>query len=211
MSLSGYFNNKKIDQVKSIQDKISIDILSSETQFSLLSELSCQDVSRSNLSSELNSLAEKISYSEENIGNKDTDIIELKKFYSLLEIKDFLLMKKINERCNTKTYSILYFYTTANNCSECIKQAYVLTSLREKYPDLRVYSFDYNLDLSALRAMISIYKIEDTKLPAIVVSDKLTTGFQSIEDVEKLLPSMVKEYQKAEAEKLKAEEEAKKQ
>jgi len=33
--LSNYFGNKKIDQLKSIQDKIAIDILSSETQFSL--------------------------------------------------------------------------------------------------------------------------------------------------------------------------------
>lgn len=204
ISLSGYLNNRKLAEVQGIQDKISIDILSSETQFSLLSELSCQDVSRSNLSSELNSLAEKIAYSENNIGNTNDDVIELKKFYSLLEIKDFLLMKKINERCNTKTYSILYFYTTEVNCSECTKQGYVLTALREKYPDLRVYSFDYNLDLSALRAMISIYKVEDTKLPALVVNDKLTTGFQSIEDIEKLIPDLVKEQEALE--KAKAEE-----
>lgn len=204
--LAGYLNNKKIDQIKSIQNTISIDILSSETQFSLLSELSCQDVSRSNLSSELNSLAERIAFSEENIGNANTDVIELKKFYSLLQIKDFLLMKKINERCEISTYSILYFYTTAKNCSECIKQGYVLTSLREKYPELRVYSFDYNLDLSALRAMISIYTIEDTKLPALVINDKLSTGFRSIEEIEALLPELVEEHQKIEQEKLDAED-----
>ena len=45
--LSNYFGNKKIDQLKTIQDKISIDILSSETQFSLLSELSCKNISDS--------------------------------------------------------------------------------------------------------------------------------------------------------------------
>ena len=32
-ALSNYFGNKKIDQLKSIQDKIAIDILSSETQW----------------------------------------------------------------------------------------------------------------------------------------------------------------------------------
>ena len=41
--LSNYFSNKKIDQLKSIEDKISVDLMSSETQFSLLQELSCKD------------------------------------------------------------------------------------------------------------------------------------------------------------------------
>jgi len=34
--LSNYFGSKKINELKTIQDKIAIDILSSETQFSLL-------------------------------------------------------------------------------------------------------------------------------------------------------------------------------
>ena len=38
--LSSYFNNKKIDQLKGVEDKISIDLMSSETQFSLLQEMS---------------------------------------------------------------------------------------------------------------------------------------------------------------------------
>lgn len=188
--LSEYFSNRKLAEIKSIQESISIDILSSETQFSLLKELSCKDVSASTLSGELNSLAEKIDYSEENLG-KDDEIGELKKYYSLLEIKDFLLMQEITERCGVDLYSILYFYTTATNCSECVKQGHVLTTLREKYPELRVYSFDYNLDLSAVRALISIYKIEDTKLPALVIGDDVITGFQSVEDVEKNLPELV--------------------
>ncbi len=199
---SDYFANRKIKQIKDIQNTISIDILSSETQFSLLSELSCKDVDNSTLSKELNSLAVKISYSEENIG-KSSEVTELKKYYSLLEIKDFLLMNKISERCGKKIVSVLYFYTTESNCSECVKQSYVLTELREKYPELRVYSFDYNLDLSALGSLISIYKIEDTKLPATVIAGKLYTGFQSIESIEKLIPEIVQalEKQKAETEK----------
>lgn len=193
---SNYFNTKKLDQISNLQNAISIDILSSETQFSLLSELSCKEVSVSSaLSPELNSLAEKISYTEENI--KDiAKVTELKKYYSLLEIKDYILMNKIGERCGKKVISVLYFYTTEANCSECTRQGYVLSALREKYPDLRVYSFDYTLDLSALRALISIYKVEDTKLPAIVVNGNLLTGYKTIEDIEKLLPELNKVVEK---------------
>ena len=196
--LSEYFSNRKIEQLRSIQESISIDILSSETQFSLLSELSCKDVSASTLSNELNTLAEKIEFSEKNLGNEN-EISQLKKYYSLLEIKDYLLMQQITDRCNEKLFSILYFYTTANNCSECVKQSYVLTELRATYPELRVYSFDYNLDLSALRALVSIYGVEDTKLPALIVGDEMVTGFRSIEEIEAMLPELVKIREEREA------------
>jgi len=186
--LSSYLNSKKINQLKSIENTISLDLMSSETQFALLEELSCKDVSTTVLSSELNSLADKISYSENNIGIENVDVISLKKSYSLLEIKDYLLMKKITERCGQESIFILYFYKN-DNCDDCTKQGYVLTSLRETYPNLRVYSFDYNLDISAIKAMISIYKVPDN-LPAIVINGKVYSGLQTIEDIEKTFPEL---------------------
>lgn len=181
--ISNYFSNMKISQLKSIQDKISIDILSSETEYSLLSDLSCKNVSDSVLSGELDDLGHKLEWSQQNIGNTD-EVSYLKKYYSLLEIKDYLLMKKISSRCGVKSAFILYFYTTAQNCSECEKQGIVLSTLRDKYPDLRVYSFDFSTDLSAVKAILSIYKIQDTKLPALVIDDELLTGFQSIDSLD---------------------------
>jgi len=181
--LSNYLGDKKIEQLKSIQDKISIDILSSETQFSLLSELSCKNISDSVYSPELGELGNKLEWSQNNLGATD-EVTYLRKYYSLLQIKDYLLAKKISERCGMKSAFILYFYTTAEHCSECEKESLVLTSLREKYPDLRVYSFDYSTDLSAVRAMLQIYKIKDTELPALVLDDTLLTGFHDILDLE---------------------------
>lgn len=189
--LSSYLSNKKIDQLKNIESKISLDLMSSETQFNLLEEISCKDISNTVLSSELNSLAEKISYSENNMGSNNDTVISLKKYYSLLEIKDYLLMKKITERCGEKSIFILYFYKN-DKCEECTKQGYVLTSLHDKYPNLRVYSFDYNLDLSAIKAMISIYKVPDN-MPAMVINGKVYSGLKTAEDIEELIPSIVKE------------------
>jgi hypothetical protein len=180
--VSNYFSNKKLVQLKDIQDKISIDILSSETQFSLLSDLSCKNVSGSLLSDELNDLAGKLEWGQKNLGASET-VSYLKKYYSLLEIKDYLLMKKISSRCGVKSAFILYFYTTAENCTECERQSIVLSNLREQYPELRVYSFDYSTDLSAVRSMLQIYKIKDTLLPALVVNDTVLTGFKSEDDL----------------------------
>src|SRR6185369_8085967 len=85
--LSNYFGNKKINQLKAIQDKISIDILSSETQFSLLSELSCKNISDTVYSPELSELGSKLEWSEKNLGSTE-EVTYLKKYYSLLQIKD---------------------------------------------------------------------------------------------------------------------------
>ncbi|MBP6912769.1 MAG: hypothetical protein KBB86_02445 [Candidatus Pacebacteria bacterium] len=189
--LSSFLNNRKLDEVKTIQDKISIDILSSETQFQLLQELSCKDVSATSLSSELNELSKKISFSEENIKNQD-QVLELKKYYSLLQIKDYLLMEKIRSKCKVSVVPVFYFYTTEENCSDCVKQSAVLTELRSEYPELRVYSFDYNLKLSALQSLIKIFKVEDTKLPAVYMNEKLFTGFQSKDMILKTFPELEK-------------------
>ncbi|MDE2399652.1 MAG: hypothetical protein KGL67_01410 [Patescibacteria group bacterium] len=189
--LSNYFGNKKIDQIKSIQDKIAIDILSSETQFSLLSELSCNNISDAVFSSELGELGNKLEWGQENLGNKD-ELTYLKKYYSLLEIKDYILAKKISERCKVKSAFILYFYTTVENCSVCEREGIVLSSLRDKYPELRVYSFDYTTDLSALKAMLQIYKIKDTELPAVVLDDQVLTGFHSVEELDAMVQKSFK-------------------
>ncbi len=189
--LSNYLGEKKLGELKTIQDKLAINILSSETEFSLLSELSCKNISSSVLSDQLNELADKLEWGQKNLGTTD-EVSSLKKYYSLLEIKDYLLMKKISTRCGTKAAFILYFYTTAEYCSLCEKQALALSSLRDKYRELRVYSFDYSIDLSAVKAMLKIYKIEDTKLPALVVDDDVLTGFRSMDELESIVKKSFK-------------------
>lgn len=187
--LSNYFSQKKLEEIRNIQDKISIDILSSETQFSLLEESLCKDIGTGTLSTELANLEEKLSYTESQRGVNDPEVQTLKKYYSLLEIKDYLLMNRISEKCKRNPLSIIYFYSTNNDCKDCEREGYVLTRLREIYPDLRIYSFDYNMDLSAVKTLISINKIEN-KLPAIIIKDKTYYGFQSIEDLEKAVPEL---------------------
>lgn len=187
--LSNFFAQKKLDEIRNIQDKIAIDILSSETQFSLLEESSCNDIGDGTLSKELGSLEERLSYTEGQRGSNDEEVKTLKKYYSLLEIKDYLLMNKITEKCNTTPISIIYFYSSDNTCEDCEREGYVLTKLRETYPELRVYSFDYDIDLSAVKTLISINKVKD-ELPAIIVKGKTYYGFQSIEDLENAIPEL---------------------
>lgn len=203
---SNRLNQNKLDEIRQIEDTISIDILSLETQFDLFEELSCENITDSILSKELNDLASKIEYGEKNF-DLDGELLSLKKYYSLLQIKDFLLMQKATERCNLNIESIIYFYGR-EDCEDCGKQGYILTDLRQEYPELRVYSFDYYMDLSAIDALKSIYKI-DQNLPALIINGRVYKGFKSREDIETIMPELLKIKEKREAEQ-KALEEAEK-
>ena len=189
---SNYFNNRRINELRDIEDKISTDILSLETQFDLLEEVSCEDFKDTPvLTPELNALAARLNYTEDQLGSNNDEVVRLKRIYSLLLIKDSLLSKRIATECKTNPVSIMYFYSNKGDCEDCKKQGYVLTELQQRYPSLRIYAFDYNLDLSAIDSMKTIYKIESS-LPSLVIEDKTYTGFKSVEDLEKLLPDTLK-------------------
>lgn len=189
--VNNLLSSKKEADIKGVQDQISLDILSSETQFDLLNEVSCKNVDDSILSQEINSLATKLSYMESN--NNGTSIAELtylKKYYSLLQIKDYILMQRLSVKCNFKPISILYFYGNKDVCPQCVDMSYILTKLRETYPEVRIYSFDTNLQLSALNTLRTINKISETQLPAVIIGDQTITGFRNYDDLKSLIPEL---------------------
>ncbi len=185
--ISNYFNTNKISELKVMGDKISLDILSSETQFSLLAESSCNNMTDNTLSKEVAQLGQKLAYAEEKIGANNIDFQNLKTYYSLLEIKDYLLMKKISDKCKDKQIFILYFYSNSGSCFDCENQGYVLTKLHEMYPQIRIYSFDYDFNIPTIETLKSIYNIEN-KLPALFVSGKILYGLKNLDEIRKIIP-----------------------
>ncbi len=185
--ISNLLNQKRVDEMRSIQDKITIDLLSSETQFALLKQASCAQDVASMLTPEISRLSERLDYMEERFGSDDPNVIALKKNYSLLLIKDYLLLAELSKKCDYYPVVITYFY--GSECEECRKQNYVFSALREAYPEIRVYPFDASLDLSAMTTLLQIYKIPAT-YPSYVVSDKVYTGYKTVEEFEKNIPAI---------------------
>lgn len=208
--LSSLLSQKRIDEMRSIQDKITIDLLSSETQFALLKQASCaQDVS-SMLTQEISRLGERLEYMEEHYGADDPNVVALKKNYSLLLIKDYLLLAELSKKCDYHPVVITYFYN-GMNCEDCRKQNYVFSALRETYPEIRVYPFDASLDLSAMTTLLQIYKVP-AEYPAYVIGEKVYTGYKTVEELEKQVPAikaLKDKYDREAAQKKAAEERAK--
>lgn len=186
---SNALTDKKLQDVRDIENSVALDILSSETQFALLEETSCRDIGPGFLSKELGPLGERLSYAENQKGFDADDVDNLKRSYFLLEIKDYLLMKRLTQKCNIRPTFILYFYSDKERCEDCEKMGYVLTALRDKYPDLRVYSFNYHFDLGAIQTLISINKVKP-ELPALIINGVPYYGFKNIEELETTVPAL---------------------
>lgn len=189
---SNLLDKSRMGDLRSIQDSISLNILSSETQYDLLRETSCKNVNDSILSTELNSLEKKLSYLEPSDPKQNSDEFNyIKKYYELLQIKDFSLMQRLSEKCGLKPISILYFYGSKTECSDCEKTSTVLNYLRSQYPSVRIYSFDRRLSVAAVDTLAKIYKIQEP-YPVLVMNDETYSGYLSLDKMKDLLPELKK-------------------
>ena len=189
--LSNSLNNQKIDTINAMRDKIAADILSTETRYSLLGETSCSYLVdnpdfETGLTDELSTLAGRLKFIESDLGTNNEDVITIERQYTILEIKDYILVQELSHRCNEQIRYILYFYN--DNCPECGNQAIVLDKLHELYPDVRVYWLNKDLDDPAMQTLVSIFHIKTA--PSMVVNDKVYTGFQGLDDITKILPKL---------------------
>jgi hypothetical protein len=184
-----YLNRARISELSTIEDQLSIDTISLDTQFSLLETVPCDNsASSTTLTSELSDLGNRLSYTEDQLGTQNAQVVRLKEQYSLLEIRDYLLTQKLAEACDSKKpATVLYFYSNRGDCSDCDKAGYALSYLHNTYPALRVYSFDYNLELGALETLVGIFKIRN-ELPAFIIDGKIVYGFTSLADLENAFP-----------------------
>ena len=189
--LAGQISKKQLNQLSSLQQNLRVDILSLETQFAILSQASCENLNESTLTQELYNISQNLTSVGNNLGQDHPQYLQLKKYYSILEIKHWLLLQETAKECNVPLSFIIYFYSDKKTCPKCEDQGYILTYFRKKYPFLRVYSFDYNLELAALETLKSIYGLEKI-LPAMVINDDVYQGFHNKQEIEKILEQYIK-------------------
>lgn len=185
-----YLNQQRVDELRTIEDELATDTLSIETQFDLLEEAPCEDVSAgTTLSQEVGDIGDRLAFAEEHSGKDDPAVLSLKERYTLLEIRDYLLSKRLAETCGLKPTVALYFYSNIpGECTDCDRAGFALSYLRQTYPSLRVYSFDYHLDLAASKTLASVVKVDGHQFPAFVINGKTSYGFTTLEDFQSRFP-----------------------
>ena len=180
--LGNYLSEKKLDSLSEVENRVRMDTLSAEVQYQILIGNPCQFVNSSTLAEDLYELAEKLDFLEGIFGEDDEDVLRLKEQYSLIEIRHWLYIRQTNEECGTNNKPILYFYSNEGDCPDCEEQGMVLSYLRKKYPDIRVYSFDMNIDNSAIQTVQEIYNVQSA--PTIIIGYQVFPQAMSRYDME---------------------------
>lgn len=182
-------DRQRIAELDAIQTQLATDTLSIETQFALLEEAPCEDLSvGSELTQEVSSLGDRLGATEARLGSDNPEVVRLKKQYTLLQIRDYLLTKRLAETCDVEPVIALYFYSNEEGaCESCDRASYALSYLRQTYPGLRVYSFDYNLDLGALETLVAVERVEE-RFPAFVIEGRRSYGFDDLETFQERFP-----------------------
>ena len=107
-----YLDQQRIAELNGIQNQLATDTLSVETQFALLEEGPCEDVAAGTaLSREVSDLGDRLGTAESRLGSKDEQVIQLKKQYTLLQIRDYILTKRLASTCGVSPVVVLYFYS----------------------------------------------------------------------------------------------------
>lgn len=109
---------------------------------------------------------------------------ELKKEYTLMNIKYYLFVEGLRKRCNYTYVPILYFYSN-EKCEDCEVQGYVLRNLKRKAPKkYMIFAIDGDMDLESVKLLKKIYNI--TSYPSLVIYEKVYEGFLPMKKIEEI-------------------------
>lgn len=129
----------------------------------------------------------KLDFLEKSRGRSDSAVQELKREFSLMELRDFLFVEKVKKAScpNLKINTILFFYTNVG-CPECTLQGEVGPPLKSENPSrIMIYAFDKDIGSPAVEALMKIYGV--TEMPSLVINGKTFAGYRSKNEIEALL------------------------
>lgn len=174
--IGNIISTSKISDIIEMQQALRTKILAIELQYDLLAEEPCS--AKATASEELYEIGSRLDHMESTLGKDNEDVIRLKEYYSLLELRHWLFTEKIKEECSTNTTSLIYFYSNTGDCDKCEEQGFILSYLHKKLPNINIYSFDINIEDPALKALKELYNITTT--PTIMINKKVHTGFMNL-------------------------------
>ena len=146
--LAGYVAKEYIQGASlTLEETARNEIIELETIYLLDSQFQCNTEALDITSSKLDNLGELITTLEQKKGKNDQEVLGLKKIYTVLETRHYLLISQRNKQCAQKYSVFFYFYSNGEKCHTPTKEiSTVLTYIRNKYDFVRVYSFDVDLN-----------------------------------------------------------------
>jgi hypothetical protein len=175
----------KFKEFTAVATELKTSLLAMDTQEKIAEKYLC-DVDIFKLTEEKSKLGRRLAFLEEKYGKNDEKVIALKKEYSLLSIRQWLLVEEFKDNCYGNLTIILFFYSNRRNVSDSEIQGSILDYIYYHYPKkVVIYAFDYDLDLEVINILKEVFGIK--QVPSLIINQKVYTGLVSREMIEELL------------------------
>jgi len=185
--------SSKQSTIVSTQKEISLELADLELQTEFIQRSPCNATTAlNNLGEKIDKLGTKIIFLENQIGKNDPTILELKKPYTLLMIRHYMLSEIINAQCGTNNTLIIFVYSNKQEyISDSEKQGYVIDYVKKKFLNtklINVYSIAADIELEMTQTLLQFYNVN--KIPSLIINEKLYSGFQDKDTLEGILESI---------------------
>ena len=174
--LSTFLLKNQVSETQNLQEDIKTDILGLEVEQDLLLQNPCKLSSLNRLSSSLADMESKISLLDT---KSSPEIVEdIRKLHIILQIKHWQLVQKSVAECNSPYVPVFYFFSD-EVCGDCEIQGLVLSSIKQKYPNVMIYNFNTDLDFSIINTMEQLYDVKGpVETPVIVIGSLTSVGLK---------------------------------
>jgi len=177
---------REIQELQESMEKIKYDIENLQLQDMLFLTLgrkeSCKFLSSlmGEIESELSTFWSKLPPRLEEyefFGEVPESYIKLKKDYTFVALRAWIISLNLKEQCDPNILPVLYFYS--KNCKECLEQGYAMDRFRVLAKSIgktpMVFTLDLEMDEPVLSIIKKIYNL--TEAPSIILDSKVFRGF----------------------------------
>ena len=172
LMLGSNLSEKKLGIAMNIVDDLKTNMADIELVNYMFGEDPCNNEQILNkLTDMLGREESKITYLENEIGRRNKKVIKVKRDYTTLLLRHYLLVKKLKHMCNVNYSIILFFYSNEDKyIDKCKKQGYILDYIRKQDNNVRLYAIDVDLELESVNILKERYNI--TSVPNLVINGK---------------------------------------
>lgn len=188
--LGNYIAQTGLASLRGGQEELRAQLLGLDLRDKLIASQNVCSLSVKEILEDKVDLGRKVEDLEKRLGKLNPEVLRQKELYELIEIKTWLLLKERNEKCVEDNSIILFFYTNIEGPSGSVKksedQGIILNALYRKYPeDIKIFSFDINIDNPASNTLRGIYGIASG--PSIVIKEKVYVRFMELDEIKEVL------------------------
>tara|TARA_Y100000310_G_C20412685_1_gene682792 strand:+ start:153 stop:776 length:624 start_codon:yes stop_codon:yes gene_type:complete len=176
--LGNFLTSGKIELLQQLQNDIYTESIGLDVLFTLAAEDLCDEDSIILLNKQLNDLGDRLTYFEARPElSEESEVVANQ--YNALEIKHFLLINDVNEQCNNKYTTILFFFGGEEECQSCALQGGALTAFKSEHPETMIYSFNWNSEFPPVLHLVQKYGV--SAVPTLVINGQKVEGYTNLD------------------------------